>query len=113
MPVALFGVIRVAALDAALDWYERLLGKPFTFRAHETEVVWELAENRSLAVKANADPGGAEHVVIVDDLDGLVAGISARGIEPDERQTYSNGVRKVIYRHADGNETGFGGLPAS
>ena len=32
-----------------------------------------------------------------------------RGIEPDERVTYSNGVRNVTYRDADGNEIGFGG----
>jgi hypothetical protein len=41
-----------------------------------------------------------------------VAAISARGIEPDDRETYSNGVRKVIYRDPDGNEIGFGGVPA-
>lgn len=112
MPLALFGVIRVADLDSALDFYERLLGRPFTFRAHDAEVVWELAEHRSLAVKESPDPGGAEHVIIVDDLDALMAGVAARGIEPDELETYANGVRKAIYRDADGNELGFGGLPA-
>jgi hypothetical protein len=45
----------------------------------------------------------------VDDLDAHVAAIAARGLEPDEEVTYSNGVRKVIYRDADGNEIGFGG----
>jgi len=48
----------------------------------------------------------------VDDLDDRVAAIAGRGIEPDETATYSNGVRKVIYRDPDGNEIGFGGLPA-
>jgi hypothetical protein len=27
----------------------------------------------------------------------------------DERETYSNGVRKVLYHDPDGNELGFGG----
>jgi hypothetical protein len=40
-----------------------------------------------------------------------VAEIAARGLEPDERETYSNGVRKVIYRDPDGNEVGLGGAP--
>jgi hypothetical protein len=40
-----------------------------------------------------------------------VAQISGRGLEPAERETYSNGVRKVIYRGDDGNEVGFGGPP--
>ena len=48
---------------------------------------------------------------MVDDLDAQVAAIAARGLEPDERLTYSNGVRKVLYRDADGNELGFGGAP--
>jgi hypothetical protein len=40
-----------------------------------------------------------------------VAAIAARGLEPDEREKYSNGVRKAIYRDPDGNELGFGGAP--
>lgn len=31
------------------------------------------------------------------------------GLGPDERLTYSNGVRKALYRDHDGNELGFGG----
>lgn len=29
-----------------------------------------------------------------------------------KRETYSNGVRKALYRDPDGNEIGFGGAPA-
>jgi hypothetical protein len=49
--------------------------------------------------------------ILVDDLDALAAEIASRGIEPDERVTYSNGARKAIYRDPDGNEIGFGGVP--
>jgi hypothetical protein len=34
-----------------------------------------------------------------------------RGIQPAERETYSNGVRKAAYRDPDGNEVGLGGAP--
>ena len=51
--------------------------------------------------------------VFVDDLDARVAGIAARGLDPDERLTYSNGVRKAVYRDPDGNELGFGGAPVA
>lgn len=44
-----------------------------------------------------------------DDLDDRVAKIARRGIEPAKRETYGNGVTKVIYRDAEGNETSFGG----
>jgi hypothetical protein len=40
-----------------------------------------------------------------------VAAIAARGLEPDEIETYSNGIRKAVYRDRDGNELGFGGAP--
>ncbi|MGD9530254.1 MAG: VOC family protein, partial [Pseudonocardia sp.] len=46
------------------------------------------------------------------DLDERVAAIAARGIEPVERETYENGVRKVVFRDSDGNEIGIGGGPA-
>jgi len=49
--------------------------------------------------------------IFVDDLDSQVATIASRGLGPDERETYANGVRKVIYRDPDGNELGFGGAP--
>jgi hypothetical protein len=49
--------------------------------------------------------------IFVDDLDARVAEFAARGLDPDERLTYSNGVRKAVYRDPDGNELGFGGAP--
>src|SRR6185312_15420297 len=107
----LFAGLRVRDFQAARPWYERLLGEP-TFFPHATEAVWTLADDRSVYVVENA-PGAGNSVVTIflDDLDAHVAAIAARGLEPDERETYSGGVRKVIYRDPDGNELGFGGAP--
>lgn len=113
-PVAhdLYAGICVRDYAAARPWYERLLGSEPTFLAHETEAVWELAEGRSIFVVQDAERAGhALHTLFVDDLDSLVSEIASRGISPAGRETYSNGVRKVIYRDADGNEIGFGGAP--
>jgi hypothetical protein len=113
MPPDLYAGIRVSDYEVARGWYERLLGREPSFFPHATEAVWQLAEHGSIyIVEAPHGAGGAIHTIIVDDLDALVAGIAARGIEPDDRETYSNGVRKAIYRDADGNEIGFGGVPA-
>jgi catechol 2,3-dioxygenase-like lactoylglutathione lyase family enzyme len=107
----LFAGVRVRDFQAARAWYERLLGEP-AFFPHATEAVWTLADDRSVAVVEHADGAGHSTLtVFVDDLDARVAAIAARGLEPDERETYSNGVRKVIYRDPDGNEVGFGGPP--
>lgn len=113
MALDLFAGIRVSDFAAAKSWYERLLGSEPSFLPHATEAVWELAEHRWLYINEDAEnAGGALHTVLVEDLDGRVAAIGSRGIEPDERVTYSNGVSKVIYRDGDGNEIGFGAVPA-
>lgn len=112
MSLHLFAGLRVRDFHVARAWYERLLGEP-TFFPHATEAVWTLAENRSVYVVEH--PGGAGNCVVtifLDDLDGQVAAIADRGIQPVDREMYSTGVRKVIYRDPDGNELGFGGAPA-
>jgi hypothetical protein len=112
MPLHLFAGLRVRDYAAALPWYEQLLGEP-SFFPHATEAVWTLAEERSVYVVEDSDRAGQSVVTLfVDDLDAWVAEIAARGLEPADRETYSNGVRKVTYRDADGNEVGFGGAPA-
>jgi catechol 2,3-dioxygenase-like lactoylglutathione lyase family enzyme len=110
MPLHLFAGLRVRDFEAARAWYERLLGAP-TFFPHATEAVWTLAEDRSVYIVEHADGGGSVVTVFLDDLDARVAAIAARGLEPVERETYANGVRKVLYRDPDGNELGFGGAP--
>lgn len=58
-----------------------------------------------------ARAGRAIHTLCVDDLDARVSAIAARGIGVAEWERYANGVRKAIYRDADGNELGYGGGP--
>jgi catechol 2,3-dioxygenase-like lactoylglutathione lyase family enzyme len=111
MSLHLFAGLRVRDYQAARAWYERLLGEP-TFFPHDTEAVWTLAEDRSVYVVQDSDGAGKSVVTLfVDDLDAWVSAVAARGLEPDEQITLSNGVRKVLYRDPDGNEVGFGGAP--
>jgi catechol 2,3-dioxygenase-like lactoylglutathione lyase family enzyme len=108
----LFAGISVSDYERAVAWYERLLGSPPSFLPHPTEAVWELAEHRFVYIEEQAaDAGHAQHTIFVDDLDERVEGITGRGLDPVERETYSNGVRKVTYRDPDGNEIGLGGAP--
>jgi Glyoxalase/Bleomycin resistance protein/Dioxygenase superfamily len=111
MSLHLFAGLRVLDVQRARPWYERLLGEP-TFLPHAAEAVWTLADERSVYVVEHAVGAGSCVVTIfIDDLDARVAAISSRGLEPDDIETYSNGVRKVIYRDPDGNEVGFRGPP--
>jgi len=113
MTVYLFAGIPVSDFAAALAWYERLLGGPPSFFPHSTEAVWQLTEHGSVYVVQRPERAGrALLTLIVDDLDERVAGISRRGLEPAERETYPNGVRKITYADPEGNEIGFGEVPA-
>jgi hypothetical protein len=112
MAVDLYAGIPVNDYVAALAWYQRLLGSPPTFVPNDSEAVWELAEHRSLVIEQRPEHAGhALHTVFVDDFDARLAQIADRGLEPATQETYSNGVRKAIYRDPDGNEIGFGGAP--
>ena len=112
MSLHLFAGIRVRDFRAARAWYDRLLGEP-TFFPHATEAVWTLAEDRSVYVVENVTGAGSSVLTIfLDDLDAQMALIADRGLEPDEIETYSDGVRKALYRDPDGNEVGLGGAPS-
>ena len=115
MEAALFAGVPVSDFDRAVAWFEALLGKPATFEAHDTEQVWELAENRSMYVVLRPARAGNALVTAFflqpDDLDGFVAAAASRGIHSTTQETYENGVRKVTYHDPDGNEIGFGSMP--
>ena len=111
MALHLFAGLRVRDFRAARPWYERMFGEP-SFFPHDTEAVWTLAEDRSVYVVEHAEGAGHSVVTIfLEDLDAQVAAAADRGLEPEERLTYSNGVRKAHYRDPDGNEVAFGGPP--
>ena len=113
MSLALFAGIRVRELAGARAWYEQLLGPP-SFFPNATEAVWTLADDRSVYIQEDPDRAGDALITLwVDDLDAVVADIASRGLEPAERETYTNGVRKDTYRDDDGNEIGFGGAPVT
>src|SRR5690554_5310346 len=99
MAVDLFAGISVSDYQAALAWYEQLLGAPPTFFPNDVEAVWELAEHRYLYVEhRSAHAGHALLTIFLEDFDARVAAITERGIEPALKETYGNGVRKWTYR---------------
>ncbi|MER5257217.1 MULTISPECIES: VOC family protein [unclassified Streptomyces] len=110
MSVDLFAGIPVSDYTVAVAWYERLLGTPPAFLPNDTEAVWELAEHRYVFIEVRPEHAGhALHTVFVGDFDARLAQIAERGLKPDTRETYSNGVRKATFRDPDGNEIGIGG----
>jgi predicted enzyme related to lactoylglutathione lyase len=112
--VDLFAGIAVSDFARAVEWFERLVGEPATFEAHETERVWTLAENRSVYLVLQPEHAGHSLVTwFADDFDAFLASARSRGITPDTVETYENGGRKATYRDPDGNEVGIGGGPVT
>lgn len=112
MSLDLFACIPVSNLDTARAWYEQLLGPPPSFLPNETEAVWEITEHGYVVIEVLAEHAGhATHTVFAGDFDERLAQIAERGLEPAERETYENGVRKAIFRDPDGNQLSFGGGP--
>jgi predicted enzyme related to lactoylglutathione lyase len=111
--VDLFAGVPVSDYARAVAWYGRLLGGEPSFLPNDTEAVWELADHRFVFIEVRPEHAGhAMHTLFVGDFDTRISQIAERGLEPAERETYTNGVRKATFHDPDGNEIGFGGAPA-
>ena len=114
MILDLFAGVAVSDLPRAVRWFDRLFGEVESFESNDTERVWTTAEHCHLY--AEFEPEHAGHAMVtmfVGDFDGFLNAAAGRGIVPETRETYDNGVRKAIYRDPDGNEIGVGGPPAN
>lgn len=106
----LFAGIPVNDYETALIWYEKLFGCSPSFRPHDTEAVWELAEHQYIYIVQKPEHAGHGMLTyMVDNLKLLTEEISGRGLNPDKLENYPNGICKITYRDPDGNELGFGG----
>ena len=99
----LFAGVPVSDLDASIDWYTRLFGRPPDRRVGH-ERLWEMDEHAWLFIEPNATHAGAGRITLaVSGLDALLRGVAAEGIEHEPIETYSNGVRHVKIPDPDGN----------
>src|SRR5689334_9903891 len=106
----LFAGVAVSELPRAIGWFDRLFGAVEWFEPNDTEHVWTLADHCHVYAELQpAHAGHAKLTLFVDDLDAFLEAAADRGLHPDTRETYDNGVRKAIYRDPDGNEVGIGG----
>lgn len=109
-----FAGLAVAELDAALDWYERLLGRGPDSRPHAGEAVWELTSGGLLyVVRDQARAGSGLITLIVDDLDEVLSGVATRGLGAGEMTTLGSGERTARFTDPEGNLVTFGELPGA
>jgi predicted enzyme related to lactoylglutathione lyase len=107
-----FAGLAVTRLDPALDWYERLLGKPPDMRPNEREATWQVAQTASVYIVADEDRAGRSAVTMfVDDLDTELDGMTRRGIEVGDIESAPGLFRRVQITDPDGNAIQLAELP--
>src|SRR5690242_18767904 len=98
-----FAGLAVTRLDPALDWYERLFGKPPDMRPNEREATWQVAQTASVYIVADEDRAGRGAVTMfVDDLDIELDGMTRRGIEVGDIESAPGLFRRVQINDPDG-----------
>jgi predicted enzyme related to lactoylglutathione lyase len=112
----IFAGTAVADFDAAVAWYERLMGRPPDMFPHEREAAWQVTDTSWIYIVADeATRAGAGLLTfMVDDLEAHVAGIAGRGIEVGEIEWVVPGqVRSVWISDPEGNRIQIGQVLAS
>lgn len=105
---SLLAGVAVRDFPAAASWYTRLLGRPPDIVAHETEVLWHVADAAWIYVLADGERAGHAVVTLsVADLDLTVAEIAARGIITGPAEHVGETGRKATFTDADGNSIAF------
>jgi catechol 2,3-dioxygenase-like lactoylglutathione lyase family enzyme len=104
-----FAGIAVRDRDAAIEFYERLLGAPPTMLPNDDEAAWQLTDGGWVYVLRDPDRAGRAVVtLLVDDLDERLAAAAARGIELGPVETVADTVRTTWITDPDGNRVQIG-----
>ena len=107
-----FAGIPVAHRDAAVGWYERLVGRPPDLLPNDHEAAWRLTETGWIYVIVDAGrAGSALNTLLVDDLDGFLAELAKRSVEAGPVETIGSGVRVTVVTDPDGNRLQVGQPP--
>jgi catechol 2,3-dioxygenase-like lactoylglutathione lyase family enzyme len=104
-----FAAITVRDRDAAVEYYERLLGGPPTMLPNDDEAAWQLTDGGWLYVLRDVDrAGNAVVTLLVDDFDERLAKAAAAGIELGPVETVAGSVRTTWITDPDGNRVQIG-----
>jgi predicted enzyme related to lactoylglutathione lyase len=104
MPNVLFAGVATADLEAAVGWYELLLGRPPEVLVNDDEVMWRICDGGWLYVVR--DPQRAGHALValaVPDLDEAIAQIEQRGLSRPPVETIPDAARKARFLDPEGN----------
>ncbi|MFC9942907.1 VOC family protein [Streptomyces pratensis] len=97
-------VAPVMAIEPAVEWYERLLGRPADARPMDGLADWHIAPYAWLQVFESPQQAGGTLVnLVVDDLDRALSDLADRGITAVETRPGAGDVRFAAVHDPDGN----------
>ncbi|MEV0619001.1 VOC family protein [Nonomuraea sp. NPDC050404] len=97
-------VAPVNDLQSALDWYERLLGRPADTRPMAGLADWHVSPSGWVQVFQSPEHAGAGLLnLVVDDLETARSDLAGRGVMVGEIQPASQNVRFAEVHDPDGN----------
>jgi catechol 2,3-dioxygenase-like lactoylglutathione lyase family enzyme len=105
----LFAGVPVSDLDAGIDWYTRLFGRPPTLRVGD-EVLWDIDEHATLFIEPNPAHAGSGRITL--GVAGLGALLQRCGLDHEPIETYSDGERHVKIPDPDGNAIALVEMPS-
>ena len=101
-------VVPTGHFEAAYTWYEQLFGRPADNRPMEGLAEWRVTDGGWVQLTGDGERAGSALLnLAVDDLDGHVEELSARGLTTSAIETVTKGVRLSAIRDPDGNTITF------
>jgi catechol 2,3-dioxygenase-like lactoylglutathione lyase family enzyme len=95
-----FAGLPVSDYDAAVAWYEELLGKPPDMLPTDGEAMWHLREGASLYVVVDAGRAGGGHAALAVDSLGSLPELGPGGM-PTAVVTDPDGNRLTVFEDPD------------
>ena len=103
-----FAGIATADISAARVWYERLFGRPPDLLPNDREACWQAAgAGWVYVVEDPARAGKGVVTLLVDDLDGVVAGLAERGVPAGPIAPDGTAGRKAVLTDPEGTTIAF------
>lgn len=103
----LLAVVPVTDVEAGSNWYATLFGRPEDNNPMPSLVEWQVLPGAWVQVFHDEARAGTGCVnLAVDDLDGCVAELRRRGLEPADITMANKGVRLSSLTDPDGNTVG-------
>jgi glyoxylase I family protein len=101
-------VVPVSDIEKSRDWYSSLFGRPADNNPMPTLVEWQVLPGAWVQVFNDPQRAGSGLLnFAVDDLDGHLAQVRDRGLDPGEIVDANKGVRLSTVDDPDGNAITF------